>query len=65
MDKGKIRVALAALSVAGLVAGLTLTGCKSSCGASSCSGTKMEQPSGGSCTGSGAKPEAPKMMPKE
>ncbi len=64
MDKGKIRVALAALSVAGLVAGLTLTGCKTSCtGGSHMS--KMEQPSGGSCTGSGAKPAEPKMMPKE
>ena len=63
MDKGKIRLALAALSVAGLVAGLTLTGCRSSCG-SSCSGSGTMQPSGGSCTGSGEKPATPPEMPE-
>lgn len=59
MDKGKIRVALAALSVVGLLAGLTLTGCKSgSCG-SSCNG-KVQQKAGSSCGAgscSGTKPE--------
>ncbi len=61
MDKGKIRLALAALSVAGLVAGVTLTGCRSSCSGSSCT-AKMEQSGGSSCTGGGEKPTEMKPM---
>ena len=75
MDKGKIRVALAALSVVGLLAGLTLTGCKSSSCGSSCNG-KVQQKAGSSCGAgscSGTKPEtkpsdetpkAPEVTPK-
>ncbi len=55
MDKGKIRLALAALSVAGLVAGVTMTGCKSSCSGSSCN-AKMQQSGGSSCSGMSAQP---------
>ena len=70
MDKGKIRVALAALSVAGLVAGMTLTGCagSGSCSAGSCTGKmKPQQPAGSSCGAgscSGTKPAPPAAEPK-
>jgi hypothetical protein len=52
MKKDKIRKVLAAVSVAGIAAGLILAaGCKSSCGSGSCSK--------GSCSGSkGASSEA-------
>jgi radical SAM modification target selenobiotic family peptide len=53
VDKGKIRMALAALSVAGLLAGVTMTGCRS---AGSCTGSStmdpnksMQNDSGSSC----------------
>lgn len=67
MDKGKIRVALAALSVAGLVAGMTLTGCSSTSSCTGSGGGKMQQPAGSSCTGTmpatpAPAPKAPEMM---